>query len=93
MGSAGRRIWGLDQKLDGAMALARPSPPYGLARRFLRGFIHFFSYHLILARQSDWAGARKEFLAGLRVLTDVNRLVTERAGVDDRAGGLPAARF
>lgn len=42
----------MDQKLDGAFALARPSMPYGLARRFLRGFIHFFSYHLILARQS-----------------------------------------
>jgi HemK-related putative methylase len=42
----------LDQKLEGAFAEARPSMPQGLLRRFLRGFIHFFSYHLILARQS-----------------------------------------
>ena len=42
----------MDQRLDNSLALARPSAPYGLARRWLRGFIHFFSYHLILARRS-----------------------------------------
>ena len=36
----------------------RPRPPgiypaHGPFRRFLRRFIHFFSYHLILARQSS----------------------------------------
>src|ERR1700730_14928305 len=35
-----------------ARGLGRRGTPHGLFRRFLRGFIHFFSYHLILARQS-----------------------------------------
>jgi len=30
----------------------RSVAPHGLFRRFLRGFIHFFSYHLILARRN-----------------------------------------
>jgi hypothetical protein len=32
--------------------LGRTAAPHGPFRRLLRGFIHFFSYHLILARQS-----------------------------------------
>jgi release factor glutamine methyltransferase len=32
--------------------LGRRVAPHGPLRRFLRGFIHFFSYHLILSRQS-----------------------------------------
>lgn len=32
--------------------LDRPGTPHGPFRRFLRSFIHFFSYHLILNRQS-----------------------------------------
>lgn len=31
--------------------LGRPSTRYSLPRRFLRGFIHFFSYHLILRQR------------------------------------------
>jgi len=39
--------------LDGnnAGGLGRRSTPHGLLRRALRGFIHFFSYHLILSRR------------------------------------------
>jgi methylase of polypeptide subunit release factors len=32
--------------------LDRRGAPHGPFRRFLRNFIHFFSYHLILSRQS-----------------------------------------
>src|SRR5919205_2619065 len=35
-----------------AGALDRRSTPHGVLRRGLRAFIHFFSYHFILARQS-----------------------------------------
>ena len=35
-----------------AGGLGRRGTPHGPFRRFLRGFIHFFSYHLILARQN-----------------------------------------
>jgi release factor glutamine methyltransferase len=35
-----------------AGALDRRGTPHGPFRRLLRGFIHFFSYHLILARRS-----------------------------------------
>lgn len=35
-----------------ADGFSRRKTPHGPFRRFLRGFIHFFSYHLILARQS-----------------------------------------
>jgi methylase of polypeptide subunit release factors len=35
-----------------ATALDRRSTPHGALRRLMRGFIHFFSYHVILARQS-----------------------------------------
>lgn len=39
-----------DQSVAGG--LDRPGTPHGLFRRLLRGFIHFFSYHLILARRN-----------------------------------------
>ena len=42
----------MEQRADDRLGLACPSVPYSLARRWLRDFIHFFSYHLILARQS-----------------------------------------
>ena len=35
-----------------AGGLDRHGTPHGLLRRLLRGFIHFFSYHLILSRRS-----------------------------------------
>jgi release factor glutamine methyltransferase len=35
-----------------AGGLDRRGAPHGPVRRFLRGFIHFFSYHLILSRRS-----------------------------------------
>jgi hypothetical protein len=35
-----------------AGGLGRRGAPHRPFRRFLRGFIHFFSYHLILARQN-----------------------------------------
>ena len=35
-----------------AGGLGRRGTPHGPFRRFLRRFIHFFSYHLILARQN-----------------------------------------
>ena len=39
---------------DGSVAggLGRRGVPHGPFRRLLRGFLHFFSYHLILARQN-----------------------------------------
>jgi release factor glutamine methyltransferase len=37
---------------QGAGALDRRATPHGPFRRFLRAFIHFFSYHLILSRHS-----------------------------------------
>ena len=44
--------------------LGRRSNPHGPFRRFLRGFIHFFSYHLILARQNT----RVTQAAGFRLI-------------------------
>lgn len=35
-----------------AGGLDRPGTPHGLLRRFLRAFIHFYSYHVILSRKS-----------------------------------------
>jgi release factor glutamine methyltransferase len=43
--------------------LDRRGSPHGLFRRLLRGFIYFFSYHLILSRQS----IRKVRAAGFRL--------------------------
>ena len=43
--------------------LDRQSTPHGPFRRFLRGFIHFFSYHLILGRRST----RVTHAAGFRL--------------------------
>ena len=54
----------MEQRVDDRLGLARPSVPYSLARRWLRDFIHFFSYHLILARQST----RKARAAGFRLV-------------------------
>src|SRR5712671_7292229 len=44
--------------------LGHQSTPLGPFRRFLRGFIHFFSYHLILGRQST----RVTHAAGFRLI-------------------------
>ena len=51
---------------DGSLGrgLDRRSTPHGVLRRFLRGFIHFFSYHLILARRST----RVTRAAGFRLI-------------------------
>jgi release factor glutamine methyltransferase len=54
----------VEQRLDDRFGLSRPSAPYGLARRWLRGAIHFFSYHLILARRST----RQASAAGFRLV-------------------------
>jgi methylase of polypeptide subunit release factors len=40
------------QKIRDTYGLGRPSAPHSLPRRFIRAFIHFFSYHLFLKRQS-----------------------------------------
>src|SRR4029079_12636929 len=54
----------VEQRLDDRFGLSRPSAPYGLARRWLRRGIHFFSYHLILARR----GTRQVKAAGFRLV-------------------------
>jgi release factor glutamine methyltransferase len=46
-----------------AGGLDRRGSPHGTARRLLRGFIHFFSYHLILSRRST----RVTYAAGFRL--------------------------
>jgi release factor glutamine methyltransferase len=51
------QVTGADQAIvvtDRSMvgSLGRRAAPHGPFRRFLRGFIHFFSYHLILSRKS-----------------------------------------
>jgi release factor glutamine methyltransferase len=43
---------GLAAGKNGAGGLDRHGTPHGPFRRALRGFIHFFSYHLILSRRS-----------------------------------------
>jgi release factor glutamine methyltransferase len=50
-------------KRDATGGLDRRGSPHGLFRRLLRGFIYFFSYHLILSRQS----IRKVRAAGFRL--------------------------
>jgi methylase of polypeptide subunit release factors len=52
----------LEDRLDDRFHLGR-SVQHTLPRRFLRGFIHFFSYHLILARR----GTRHANAAGFRL--------------------------
>ena len=47
-----------------ARGLDRRGTPHGPMRRALRGFIHFFSYHLILARRD----VRVSYAAGFRLL-------------------------
>src|SRR5256714_15600669 len=49
---------------NGNVGLDRRGTPHGLMRRALRGFIHFFSYHLILARRD----VRVSYAAGFRLL-------------------------
>jgi len=44
--SAAKAAW------NSNVGLARRGTPHGLLRRALRGFIHFFSYHLILSRRN-----------------------------------------
>src|SRR5437588_5471594 len=46
MDSAAKVRW------DSNIGLGRRGTPHGLLRRALRGFIHFFSYHLILSRRN-----------------------------------------
>ncbi len=47
----------------GTIGLDRRGTPQGLLRRALRGFIHFFSYHLILSRQN----IRVSYAGGFRL--------------------------
>lgn len=54
----------VEKRIDDRFGLDRPSAPYGFARQFLRGFIHFFSYHLILARRTT----RRASAAGFRLV-------------------------
>lgn len=51
----------MEERLDDRFHLGR-SVSHTLPRRFLRGFIHFFSYHLILTRK----GTRHASAAGFR---------------------------
>ena len=62
--AGGSSIRAVEKRIDDRFGLDRPSMPYGAARHFLRGFIHFFSYHLILARQST----RRVRAAGFRLV-------------------------
>ncbi len=52
----------MEKFLEDRFDLTRPSAPYGRVRRILREVIHFFSYHLIMARQST----RKAQAAGFQ---------------------------
>ncbi len=54
----------MEKRIDDRFGLGRPSVPYGAARQLLRGLIHFFSYHLILSRQST----RRARAAGFRLV-------------------------
>lgn len=54
----------VEKQLYDRYGLGRPRAPFGLARRLLREAIHFFSYHLILARQST----RQARAAGFRLV-------------------------
>ncbi len=56
----------MEKRVDDRFDLFRPSPPYGLARRLLRDAIHFFSYHLILARRTTRAARAAGFRFVLR---------------------------
>lgn len=46
--------------------LGRMSPPQGLPRRFLRAFIHFFSYNLFLKHRTTWATKAAGFRLSVR---------------------------
>lgn len=54
----------MEKRLDDRFPLSGQSAPYGAARRWLRNVIHFFSYHLILARQNT----RNARAAGFRLV-------------------------
>jgi release factor glutamine methyltransferase len=54
----------VEKQLYDRYGLGRPSAPYSLARRLMRDAIHFFSYHLILAR----GGNRQVRAAGFSLL-------------------------
>ncbi len=60
--SHGVSVQKVEKRLDDRFDLSRPSAPYGWARRLLRDAIHFFSYHLIMARRST----RTAHAAGFR---------------------------
>jgi methylase of polypeptide subunit release factors len=53
----------VEKQLYDRYGLGRPRMPYSRARRLLRDTIHFFSYHLILAR----GGTRQVSAAGFRL--------------------------
>ncbi len=53
----------MDQRVD-SLGPGGPAESYSPARRALRAFIHFWSYHLILARQST----RRARAAGFRLV-------------------------
>ena len=58
-------MWSADRAVEKQLesnGLGGPSAPYSLPRRLLRDFIHFFSYHLIMARRST----RRARAAGFR---------------------------
>lgn len=57
-----RKVCGVDTSVEPTLGV-RPSAPHSLPRRFLRAFIHFFAYHLILARGST----RSARAAGFRL--------------------------
>jgi release factor glutamine methyltransferase len=50
----------------GAAVLDRRATPHGPLRRLLRAFIHFFSYHLILSRQSTRVARAAGFRLSVR---------------------------
>ena len=58
----GNRV--VDKQVSDRYGLGQPAAPYSAARRLLRSFIHFFSYHFILARRST----RKARAAGFRLV-------------------------
>ncbi|HEX9906111.1 MAG TPA: 50S ribosomal protein L11 methyltransferase [Propylenella sp.] len=54
----------VEKRLEDCGGLGRPSAPYSVPRKLLRDAIHFFSYHLILARRST----RRARAAGFRLV-------------------------
>jgi len=56
-----RELSGPALAFDAADHLSRPSRPHGLARRWFRGLIHYFSYHLFLKRSRTAAATAAGF--------------------------------